>query len=86
MNTVPVLSKFFIVIYDHNDSGLYYETVILANLALARSVNYDPKVCCKLKCTCTIVSYDRKTFIVQATSHPGTNVIKNFTDVSYDFS
>jgi hypothetical protein len=32
----------------------------LANLALARSVNYDPKV--------RSITYDRKTFIVQASS------------------
>jgi hypothetical protein len=30
-----------IVIYDHNDSGLYYKTY---NLALARNVNYGQKV------------------------------------------
>jgi hypothetical protein len=35
---------FTIVIYDHNDNGLYYKTTILANLALAKSVNYDHKV------------------------------------------
>jgi hypothetical protein len=40
-----------IVIYDHNDSGQYYKTMILANLALARSVNFDREVCCKLKRT-----------------------------------
>jgi hypothetical protein len=73
------------VIYDHNDNGLYYETVILAK-ALARSVNYDPKVCCKLKCTFTIVSYERKTFIAQAIGDAGANVIILFTDVRYDFS
>ncbi len=70
-----------IVIYNHNDNGLYCKTVILANLALARSVNYDCKVCCKLNCTFTIVNYDRKIFIVQAIGHPGANVIKLFTDV-----
>jgi hypothetical protein len=50
--------SFMIVISDHNDNGLYYKTTIIANLtmivanlALARSINYDRKVCCKLKCT-----------------------------------
>jgi hypothetical protein len=43
--------SFIIVTYDHDDSSLYYKTKILANLALARSVNYDHKVCCKLKRT-----------------------------------
>ncbi len=33
-----------ILIYKHNDSGHYYKTMILANLALARSVNYDRKL------------------------------------------
>ncbi len=33
-----------IIIYDHNDSGQYYNTMILAYLALARSVKYDSKV------------------------------------------
>jgi hypothetical protein len=42
-------------------------TMTIANLALARSVNYDRKVCCKLKHTFTIVNYDPKPFIVQAT-------------------
>jgi hypothetical protein len=32
-----------IIIYDHNDSFKYYKTMILADLALARSVNYDCK-------------------------------------------
>jgi hypothetical protein len=65
--------SFTIVIYDHNDNGLYYKTKIVANLttvvaklALARIVNYDDKVCCKLKRTFTIVNYDHKPFIVQA--------------------
>jgi hypothetical protein len=56
-----------IIIYVHNDNGLYYKTMIVANLALARSINYDCKVCCKLKRTFTIVNYDPKPFIVQAT-------------------
>ena len=38
-----------IVIYDRNDNGLYYKTAIVANFALARSVNYNHKVRCKLK-------------------------------------
>ena len=41
--------SFKIVIYDGKDNDLYYKTMIIANLALARSVNYDCKVCCRLK-------------------------------------
>ncbi len=66
--------SFTIVIYNCNDNGLYCKTIIIANLTkivanlvLARSVNYDCKVCCKLKCTFMIVNYDPKPFIVQAT-------------------
>ncbi len=59
--------SFTIVINDHNDNGLYYETTIVANLVLARSVNYNHKVCCKLNHTFTILNYDPKPFIVQAT-------------------
>jgi hypothetical protein len=66
--------SFTIIIYDQNDNGLYYKTMIaanlttiIANLALARSINYYRKVCCKLKRTFTIVNYDPKPFIVQAT-------------------
>jgi hypothetical protein len=33
-----------IVIYDCSDSGKYYKTMILAILALSRSVNYDRKI------------------------------------------
>ena len=62
---------FTIVIYDH---GLYYKTMIIANLtmivanlALARSVNYNHKVCCKLKHTFMMVNHNPKPFIVQAT-------------------
>ncbi len=43
-------------------------TMTIANLALARSINYDHKVCCKLKHTFTIVNYDAKPFIVQTTA------------------
>jgi hypothetical protein len=43
--------SFTIVIYYCNDSGLYYKTMILANQALSRSVNYEHKVCFKLKRT-----------------------------------
>jgi hypothetical protein len=39
--------SFMIIIYDCNDNGLYYKTMIVANLALARSVNYDCKVTAK---------------------------------------
>ncbi len=35
-------------------------TTIIANLALAKSVNYVRKVCCKLKRTFTIVNYNSK--------------------------
>ncbi len=58
--------SFMIIIYDCNDSALYYETMILANLALAKSANYDGKVRGNLDC---------KTFIVPATEaskHPRT--------------
>jgi hypothetical protein len=63
-----------VVIYNRNCNGLYYETMIIANLtmivanlALARNVNYDGTLCCILKHTFTIVNYDPKPFIVQAT-------------------
>jgi hypothetical protein len=56
-----------IVIYNHNDTDLYYKTIILANLTLARSINYNRKVHFKLKGTFTIVDYNHKTFIVEAT-------------------
>ncbi len=39
---------FMIVIYDRNDSALCYKTTIPTYLALARSMNYDSKVRCKL--------------------------------------
>ncbi len=32
-----------IVIYDYNDSGLYYKITIVTCLALARNINYDRK-------------------------------------------
>ncbi len=38
--------------YDRNDSRLYYKTVIVTNLALARSINYNNM----------IVIYDRKEY------------------------
>jgi hypothetical protein len=66
--------SFMIIIYDHYDNGLYYKTTIaanltkiVANLPLARSVNYDHKVHCKLKHTFMIINYNHKPFIVQAT-------------------
>ncbi len=45
-----------IIIYYSNNFGLYYKIIvilfiILANLALVRSLNYDQKVCCKSKRT-----------------------------------
>jgi hypothetical protein len=39
------------VIYDRNDSGLYYKTTIIGNLTLATILIYDRKVRSKLKCT-----------------------------------
>ncbi len=33
--------SFMIVIYNHNDDRLYYDTMNLTNLALAISVNYN---------------------------------------------
>ncbi len=64
--------SFAIITYYHEDSGLYYKTIILANLALATSANCDRKVCCKLKHTLlsyfTIVNFDCKTITAQATS------------------
>ena len=48
-------------------------TTIVANLALARSINYDQKVRCKLKHSFTIVNCNSKPFIVQATGRASTN-------------
>ncbi len=45
--------SFTIIIYDHNDNGLHYNTIISANLDLARSINYDRKVCLQTV-ACTI--------------------------------
>jgi hypothetical protein len=52
----PYYRSFTIVTYDHNNSSLYYKTLllakallILANLALAKSVNYDHRVRFKIK-------------------------------------
>ena len=67
--------SFTIVIYDRNDNGLYYKTMIVANLtmivaklALARSITYDRSYTIIVLATVImIVNYDRKTFIVQAT-------------------
>ncbi len=42
-------------------------TAIVANLALVTSINYDCKVHCKPKRTFTIINYDPKPLIVQAT-------------------
>ncbi len=53
------------IIYDCNDRALYYKTTILDNLSIAKSVNYDCELYCKLKSTITIVNYDRKTFVEQ---------------------
>jgi hypothetical protein len=43
--------NFTMLIYNHNDNGHFYKTMIPAIIALARSVNYDHKVRCKLKQT-----------------------------------
>jgi hypothetical protein len=48
--------------------------MIIANLAFAISVNYDRKLGYKLKHTFTIVNYDPKPFIVQATGKCATVV------------
>jgi hypothetical protein len=50
--------------------------MIVANLALARSVNYDRKVRYKLKCTLMILYYVPKPFTVQATGQ--TSLYNNF--------
>ncbi len=66
----PYYKCLLIVIYDRNESGLYCKTLSIlaeAKTNLAWLVNYDCKVCCKLKHTFMIVNYDHKTFIVQAT-------------------
>ncbi len=65
-----------IVIYDRIVIGLYCKTTILVNLTFARSVNYDREVRCKLKHNFTIVTYDPKTFIVQAgNTERGSNTV-----------
>jgi len=51
-------------------------------LALARSINYDHTVNCKLKDTFSIVNHDRSTFIEQAT---GSNVVKLLATVIMSF-
>ncbi len=52
-------------------------TMIIANLALAWSINYDHKVCCKLNHVFIIVNYNPKPFIVQATDYNNTDVYAN---------
>ncbi len=52
--------SFMIIIYDRNDNGLYYKTTIVANLALARSINYDHKGTLKFAAYLMIVIYDPK--------------------------
>ncbi len=54
-------------------------TTIIANLALARSLNYDHKVCCKLKHTFMIVSYDPKPLIVQVTGLGAAQIAATFS-------
>jgi hypothetical protein len=49
-----------IVIYDRNANGLYYKTMIVANLALARSINYNRKGTLQFAAYLTIVIYDPK--------------------------
>ncbi len=77
-----------IIIYKCNDNGLYYKTTIVANLimivaklALARSINYDRKVCCKLKRIFTIVNCDPKPFKVQATDQCLSTSLVYFTRI-----
>jgi hypothetical protein len=60
--------SFAIVIYDRNDNGLYYKTTIIANLALARSVNYDHKGTLQFAAYLT-------TFIVQDTGECSTKLV-----------
>ncbi len=48
-------------------------TTIIANLALARSINYNHKVRCILKRTYMIVNCNPKPFMVQATGRASTN-------------
>jgi hypothetical protein len=57
-------------------------TMIVANLALARSINNDHKACCKLKHNFMIVNYDPKTFDI--TGHRA-QCYKNFISVIYEF-
>jgi hypothetical protein len=52
--------SFAMIIYDRNDNGLYYKTTIIANLALARIVNYDHKGKFQFAAYLTIVIYDPK--------------------------
>jgi len=61
--------SFTTVIYNSNDSGLYYKTTIQANSSLARSISYDRMVRSKLKRTLQLYLYVRKTVIVEATEH-----------------
>jgi hypothetical protein len=61
MSTGPYYKDFMIVIYNHNDSMIviydrndsvqFYKAMILVNLTLAWSVNYNHKLCYKLKRT-----------------------------------
>ncbi len=41
VTSVLYYKSFTIIIYNHNDSGLYYKTMIQANLPIARSINYN---------------------------------------------
>ena len=49
-----------IVIYDRNDNGLYYKTMIIANLAFASSINYDCTGMLQFAAYLMIVIYDPK--------------------------
>jgi hypothetical protein len=49
------------IIYNQYDNGLYYKTVILANLALARIVNYNRRIVnydCKRKAAKLFMVYN----------------------------
>jgi hypothetical protein len=71
--------------YGNISFGLFYKHITIVN---------DASSVVSLIDDARVVSYDRNMFIVQATGvtvsakqfHPGVNVIKLFTAVSYEFS
>jgi hypothetical protein len=73
-----VLLSFTVVIYDHNDSGQYYKTMITIEsyapnlaLALASVVNYDHERCHNLERHLLSVIYDCNVFTIQTTGLKG---------------